>query len=890
MPDWKEPVRDRLRGLNLAPAREAEIVEELADHLDQRYRELLAGGIAHDEADRMAMEELESRELLAGRLRQTRLPAAREPLAIGTETRSRGNFMESLWHDWKVAFRMLRNKPAFSLAVAGMLALGVAGNAAIFSIFNGLFLRPLPFAEPARLVDLDETAPKWNLTRVGISNPDYDAWQKGNATFDGMAFFSAGGANLSTADGAAQRIKTASVTKDLLSVLGLKPVIGRDILPEEDRPGGNRVILLGYDLWQRLFHGDRGVVGRALKLSERPYTVIGVLPREAVVPPDVEAWMPLGADVTKGGSFYLGGVGRLKHGVSMEQAAADLLRVHRSDKQNDVTSPTVGPLRDRYLGDYKVVTRILLGAVALVLLIACVNIAGLMLVRGEARSREIAIRTAVGASRARVIRQLLTESFVLAATGGVMGVALGKIFLLGLVSLMPDDLPKWVRFDLDVRFVLFCVAVTGAAAVLFGLAPALQAATVDTRSWLQEAARSTLTRGKRAVLSVLVVGEIALALVLLASSGLLLQAFRKVMHEDPGFRPENVLTFTLRLAPAKFAQPEQQFAFYSGLVDRLRALPGVAAVSAASIVPLDGHTGYFFVAEGREVDQRDQNPVVLQVMALPGYFDAMGMTLKAGRTFEQRDNQRTAPKVAIVNETFAKHFWGTPDVVGKRIKYPGGNDWFQVVGLVRDIRHYGLDSEIRPQVFVSFPVAPANGMTLAIRSFPTSGNAAHNVVGPAREAVRQMDPDLPMYNIRTMAERLDRSLWVRRAYSWLFVAFAAVAMLLAAAGVYGVISFAVSQRTREIGIRMALGARPGQVMRGILGQGMVLVSVGVALGLIASQLTAGLLKSMLFGVSTRDVATYFVVVLGVALVGLAANYVPARRAAGIEPVRALRAE
>jgi predicted permease len=877
MPDWKELVRQRLAGLRLAPAREAEIAEELADHLEQRYGELLAGGIGPAEATRMAMEELE----------------ARESLARSIETGIRGNFMESYWRDWIVAIRMMRNKPAFSLAVAGMLALGVAGNAAIFSIFNGLFLRPLPFAEPARLVDLDETAPKWNLTRVGINNTNSDAWQKGNATFDGMAFFNAGGANLSTDGGGAQRINTASVTKDLLSVLGLKPVIGRDILPEEDRPGGNPVVLLSYDLWQRLFQGDRGVLGRVLKLNERPYTVIGVLPREAVIPPGVEAWMPLAADVTKPSAFYLAGVGRLKRGVSMEQAAADLLRVHRSqpgtleNHANLITSPIVGPLRDRYLGDYKVVTKILLGAVGLVLLIACVNIAGLMLVRGEARSREIAIRTAVGASRGRVIRQLLTESLVLAAAGGAMGVALGKVFLLGLVSLMPDVLPKWVRFDLDARFVLFCVAVTGAAAVLFGLAPALQAATVDTRSCLQVAARSSLTRRKRAVLSVLVVGEVALALTLLASSGLLLQAFRKVMQEAPGFRAENVLTFTLRLAPVKYAKPEQQFAFFNGLVERTRALPGAAAVSAASIVPLDGHSGYFFVAEGgQETGQKDQNPVTLQVTALPGYFDAMGITLKAGRAFEQRDNERTAPKVVIVNETFAKHYWGALDVVGKRIQYPNAHDWFQVVGVVRDMRHYGLDSEIRPEVFVPFSIGATAGMTIAIRT----RTDAHSMVAPARELIQQMDTDLPMYNVRTMAERLDRSLWVRRAYSWLFVAFAAVAMLLAAAGVYGVISFAVSQRTREIGIRMALGASPGQVMRGILGQGMALVSIGVALGLVASQLTAGLLKSMLFGVSTRDVGTYFAVVLGVALVGLAANYAPARRAAGIEPVRALRAE
>jgi predicted permease len=890
MPDWRTPVRERLAGLNLTPAREAEIVEELAGHLDEQYQELRARGVSEERALRLAVEELEGRDFLADRLRQTRQPAWHEPLPVGGERK--GNIMESFWHDWKVALRMMRNRPSFSVAVIGMLALAVAGNAAIFSIFNGLFLRPLPFAEPARLVNLDEKAPQWNLTSVSISNPDYALWQKGNATFEGMAFFDTGGANLAAQDGTALRIKTARVTKDLLSVLGLKPVMGRDILTEEDRPGGNPVILLGYDLWQRLFHGDRGVVGRVLKLSERPYTVIGVLPREAMVPPDVDAWMPLAADVSKGGSFYLSGVGRLKRGVSMQQAAADLLRVHKTNKENDVTSPTVGPLRDRYLGDYKIVTRILLGAVGVVLLIACVNIAGLMLVRGESRSREIAIRTAVGASRSRVVRQLLTESVALAAAGGLLGVALGKLCLAGLVSLMPDDLPKWVHFDLDGRFVLFCVAVTGAAAVLFGLFPALQAAGVDTRNCLQEAARSSLTRGKRAALSVLVAGEIALALVLLASSGLLLQAFRKVMGEDPGFRPENVLTFSLRLAPAKYPKPEQQLAFFTTLTERLRALPGTTAASAASIVPLDGHAGYFYVAEGgRHFGKDDKNPVVLQITTLPGYFETMGMTLKAGRALQARDSQpptgaQVPPKMVVVNETFAKHFWATPEVVGKRIQHPGDNTWYQVAGVVRDMRHYGLDKDVRPQVFVPFALGPVNGMTLAVRS----GSDVHTLMGPARESVRQLDPDLPIFNIRTMTERLDRSLWVRRAYSWLFVAFAAVAVLLAAAGIYGVISFAVSQRTREIGIRIALGARPGQVMRAILGQGMVLVAIGVAAGLAASQLTAGLLATMLFGVSTRDLATYLVVVAGVAAVGLAANYVPARRAAAIEPVTALRAE
>jgi predicted permease len=887
MPDWSRSIRERLAGLNLDPVREAEIVEELSGHLDARFRELLAEGAAADTAGPLAMEELEASDALARRLRQARPPNACEPLPIGS---SKGNLIESLWYDFRVALRLMLKKPAFSGAVVGMLALGIAGNVAIFSIFNGLFLRPLPFPEPDRLVDLDETAPKWDLVRVGISNPDYDTYLRGNNTFESMAFYNTGGANLTTEDGSVQRIKTAEVTQGMMTVFRLKPVIGRDFLPEEDRPKGANVLVLGYDLWQRLYHGDRSVVGKVLKLSEKPFTIIGVLPREAMVPPDVDAWRPLQADVRQSGSFYLSGVGRLKPGITQEQAQTDLRRAHRSRPEyaDSPTSPTVGSVRDRFLGNFKVVTRVLLGAVGVVLLIACVNIAGLMLVRGEARSREIAIRMAVGAGRGRITRQLLTESLALALTGGAAGAALGKVFLAGLVTLMPDDLPKWVHFDLDLRFVLFCGALTGAAAIVFGLAPALQAAATDTRNRLLDMTRFTLTRGKRTTLSVLVVGEVALALVLLAASGLVLQAFRNVMHGDPGFRADGVLTFSLRLPPSKYSKADNWLAFYNGLVDRLRTLPGVTAASAASIVPLDGHTGYFFMAEnGRKLTEKDGTPVALQVSALPGYLDAMGLTLKSGRDFDSRDGQPSAPKVVLVNETFGKFFFGTTDVVGKRVRWPGDKvPWFQIVGVVKDNRHYGLDSEIRPEVFASFAVNAVGGMTIAMRTHIDP----HALTAPTRDVIRGMDPDLPMFNIRTMSERLDRSIWIRRAYSWLFLAFAAVAMLLAASGVYSVISFAVSQRTREIGIRMALGARPAQVLGGVLKQGMVLVTTGVIVGLVASQFTAGLLKSMLFGVGPRDPATYVLVILGVAGVGLIANYVPARRAASIQPVNTLRSE
>jgi putative ABC transport system permease protein len=900
MPDWPAAVRARLAQLNLTGARESEIVEELSAHLDQRFTEMLAGQ-STAEAERLALEELDAQDLMAGQLRKTRRAGrqqlARDGAVIGT---AKGNFMSSFWHDLKVAARMLLSKPSFAAMVAGMLALGIAGNVAIFSVFDALILRPLPFADPQRLIDLDETAPKWNLHYVGGSPIDFYNWQEHNSTFDSMAAYGNDGANLSDSAGFRQRIKIANVTYNLLDVLGLKPALGRNFLPEEDRPKGVKVILLGHELWQSLFRGDRGIVGHVVKLDNQAYTVIGVLPREAVLPSEAQAWTTLDTEHDQYGSYFLEGVGRLKRGVTVDQARADLLRVHHSlanagansvqssQKLNEITSPILTSLRERALGDLTTVTRVLLGAVAMVLLIACVNVAGLMLVRAEGRSREIAVRTAVGASRGRIVRQLFTESLLLAAAGGIGGVLLGQVFLKGLVSFIPGDVPRWVRFDLDWRFAIFAVAVTGAAAVVFGLAPAFQAASLDAARCLHEMGRSTLSRRKRRALGMLAAIEVTLAVMLLSSSGLLLEAFRKVLHTDPGFRTENVIAWDLRLPETVYSKPEQQYTFYKTLLDRLGALPGVRSASAASLPPLSGHSGYFFVSEnGRQFGVKDDTPVTLLVRSMHGYFQGMGIRLVAGRFFDERDESRMEPRVAIVNETFARFYWPGQSAVGKRIAMAGnGNPWIEVVGVTRDTKHYGLDQEMKPCVFRPFGQFPSSSMAIVLF---TAGDP-ETVVAPARQILAQLDPDLPMFGVRTMAAQLKHSLWERRAYSWLFAAFAAVAILLAAAGIYGVISFGVSRRTREIGIHMALGARPAQVMRTVLASGMTVVGIGAIAGLIASQFTARLLQSLLFGVSAHDVAAYAAVVAGVAAIGFLANYIPARRASRVDPTNALRFE
>jgi predicted permease len=891
MPEWKQIIRERLQGVKLDGARESEIVDELATHLQDRYEALRSVGISEAEARRQALDELKDSELLAKELRNLRASPRPEPMG----TPSAGRFFSGLSNDLRLAFRNIRAKPAFSLMVIGMLALGVAGNAAIFSIFDGLFLHPLPFPESEQLIDLDETAPKWNLHYVGVSNPDFYLWRKNNSTFDSMAFFTGRSFNLFD-NGAAQRIEGAAVTHDLLTVLKLQPALGRKFTEEEDRPKGPHVVMLGYKLWQRMFRGDRGVLGHVIKLDNEPYTVIGILPLEAVFPDRAEFWVPLQADPdpAKSSGWYLNGVGRLKRGVSTNQAEADLMRAHKSviptQKVNEVTSPILTPLRDRYLGDFRTVSHILLSGVGVVLLIACVNIAALMLVRGGARTREMAIRTAIGASRSRIVRQLLTENFVLAALGGLLGVLLGQLCLRGMISLMPaNNLPGFITFAMDVRFAFFCAAITGGAGLLFGLAPAVQASNVDTRGSLQDSGtRASLSRTRRGTLRILVAGEIALALILLISAGLLLEAFRNVLNTDPGFRPENVIAYGISLPNAKYKKQDQWITFFENLEARLRTLPGVKSVGVASAPPLGGHWGNFWEAEGNPpLGSNDKNPVVLQVVATPGYFEAIGMTFLAGRPFELRDADSETIRTVVVNETFAKLFLQGGNAIGRRIRPQGSKGkWIEIVGLTRDEKHYGLDQKMNPSVFFPMRGTPQDSMNIVLRS----SVQPQSLIAPAREVLRQMDPELPMYNIRTMSERLNQSLWARRAYSWLFASFAVIALILAAAGVYGVVSYAVSQRTQEIGIRMALGAQPVQVLREILASGMVLVSVGVVVGLAGAFWAVRLLQSLLFGVSARDPIIFAAVVLGVATVGLIANIVPARRAASIDPMQALHFE
>lgn len=795
--------------------------------------------------------------------------------------------------DFRIAVRNLVKQPVLSLLVVGMLTLGIAGTTAIFSLFNGLFLKPLPVDEPDRLVDIDEAAPKWNLEFVSVAPPDFYAWEKDNTTFDSMAAYDEMSANI-TGQGAAQRVEVLLATHHIFKVLRIKPALGRTFTAEEDRKNGARVAMVSHGLWQRMFGGRPDVLGKVLRGNGREYTVIGVLPREAVLPGRGEIWGPLQTDPNDSGGWWLNAIGRLKPGVTIEQARQDLLRVHKARiptrNVNEITSPKVTGLRDRAYGNVRTAMTVVLGSVGVVLLIACVNIAGLMLARGNARGREMGIRAALGASRWRIARQLLGESALLAAIGGLLGVALGSVATRALVSMMPENrLPAWVTFTTDWRFLAFSAALTCASAMVFALWPALRSSRVDLRESLQETTtRASSSRGGRWSLNALVTAEVALAVVLLVAAGLLVRAFAKLQAVDPGFRAENVLTYRVSLPQAIYSKPEQQVAFYKNLIEKTRAIPGVIAAGGCSAPPLGGHWGMFYEVENapsKPLTREEQDPVVLTRVASPGYFEAIGLRLVNGRWFNDHDGTADGPKSVIVNESFARRFWQGADPVGKRLRARGNNPWVTVVGVAADIKHYGLEERMRPGVY--FPHAQlARDMAIVIRSSvdPISLTSA------ARETLRQLDADLPMFQVRTMTDRMNESIWLRRTYSWLLGVFSAIALLLAAGGLYGVVSYSVSRRTHEIGIRMALGARQDQVLGQVLRQGLALAAAGLALGLGAAFLSARLLDTMLFGVSPRDPVIYGAVAAGLLAIAVLANLAPARRAASVDPMAALRVE
>ena len=806
--------------------------------------------------------------------------------------------MRSFLSDLRFAVRSFGRQPGATALVVLTLALGVAANTAVFAIVDGLFVRPFPFRDPDRLVYLNERAPVWNLEFTGINYPDFHGWRERVRTFDSMALFSPTSINLADASGA-DRVDGLAITYDFPKVLGVSPVLGRLFTAEEDRPNGPDVIVLAYGMWQTRFAGSSDVIGKSLRINSVPYTIIGVLPPEADFPADVNFWIPLGGDPNQQGlSYAYDGIGRMKPGVTVEQARADLMNAHepiwRATDTSRTVSPRLDPLRERFASNFEVMGKALGVGALLVLLIACANVAGAMLARSIFRRREIAIRMALGASASRVGRQLITESLALAFVAGIAGTLLGRWGLGVIVAAAPDSLPGWVQLESSVRTVGFGVVVVLLTALIFGLVPALQPRRENVAGSLAWGGgqRTSGSLPQRRMLDGLVVVEVALALVLLAGSGLLLRAYTHLRDIDPGFRTAGVTTFQVSLPRTKYPNGLVQKQFFTTLIERLEAAPGVTNAAIVSCLPFGCHNGQFLKAEGAPPPAPNSpNPVVLTRLASPGYFETMGIKLVRGRFFAENEGSPRGPHPVVVNEEFARAKWPDgADPVGRRIIWNGdttSSHWMTVVGVVRDVKHYGLANPMRPGIYLSTTDIDSTSFASRFGVAVHSSTDAASIAATARAIVRQLDPELPIFELRTAGAAVARSIAPRRALAFAFVAFGFVALALAVGGIYAVLSYVVGRRRQEIGIRMALGARRGQVVRLVVQQGLRLVAIGVLIGLPLALLATGKLADLLAGISPRDPVTFTAAIALLAGTAVVSALVPARRAAGVDPKTAL---
>ncbi|HEX5216329.1 MAG TPA: ABC transporter permease [Vicinamibacterales bacterium] len=814
--------------------------------------------------------------------RRHRVAPARKAFMIGSDVR--------------LAVRTLRHQPFATALLIVMLTLGIAANVVVFSLVSDLFIKPFPFPDSTRLVYINEKAPRWNLDETGINYPDFAQWRKSNRAFAGMALVDVASFNLADERGA-ERVQGGAVTFDYFGVLGVTPLLGRTFTAAEDQPKAPDVAILSEAMWRDRFGAGADTIGRTIRLNGVAYQIVGVMPRAAEFPSRAAVWVPLKQDpASTDQSYSYNGVGRLKPGITFESAEQDLLLAHAPifdtrDKDRAV-SPFIRPLRTNFVRDFRVVAAALSAAVALLLIVACANVAAVMLARAIARRREMGIRLAIGANRGRLLRQLFVENAMLAAIGAAAGLVLGRWALHLLVESVADAqvLPPWATFAFDWRIAAFAVGIAAATAVLFGWAPALHAVRGNLRGAMNDASSgSTISPRGRRTLTTLVAAEFMVAAVLVVGGGLLVRAFANVRHTDPGYRADHALLFSIALPDASYSDDVKRLAFWETLTARLRATPGVEAAGVITCPPLSCHWGNFYRIEGRPpLKPGESDPVVLGRFADPGYFAAMGIRLKAGRFFDDRDGSASTNPALIVNETFARTFWpGEADVVGKRVAGKGpDNPWMTVVGVAYDVKHYGLERPMRPGLYFPIKLDPQRTSTMAVVIRTTREPDAFTPT--ARDIVRQLDPSLPLYRINTAERRLAASMQTRATYSWMLGVFAALALLLALGGAYGVTSYLVTQRTREIGIRMALGARGNHIMRAVAGGSFVAIAFGAALGLVAAIAAARLLGDLLYGVSPRDPMILSIAALTLFAAAVSANWIPARRAARMNPVTTLK--
>jgi putative ABC transport system permease protein len=895
MPDFKEEIRKRVASLELPPAREAEIVEELSQHLDDEYEQSLARGATESEAYKTALSGLAQRDLLAELKRIEGRPPC-EPVTPGKE---RTNLLGDLLQDLRFGMRMLLKNPGFTVIAVIALALGIGANTAIFSVVNAVLLRPLPYKNPERLVMVWEDNSKQGFPRDTPAAPNYLDWRDQNHVFEGMAAMVDISVNL-TGTGEPERIDGRRVSASLFELLGVQPQLGRIFRSEEDQLGANGVVILSHGLWQRRFGGDPGIIGKPINLNGKSFTVVGVMPRTFQFPTRTDQfWIPMAFDAKEAkqrGNHYLEVIARMKSGVSLPQAQAEMTTIARRLQQqypetNTGIGTAVTPLQEHLVGDIKPALLILLGAVAFVLLIACANVANLLLARAAVRQKEIALRLALGASRSRMTRQFLTESVLLSALGGGIGLVFSVVGLNLLKRFIPPNISQVQAIGIDARVLLFTLLISIATGLLFGLAPAIQMANSDLNDTLKETGRdSAAGRHGNRIRGFLIISEVAVSFLLLIGAGLLINSFIHLRHVDPGFRSEKLLTMKIVLPETRYPNKQGRSLFYDELLRRIEALPGVAATAVATDLPLTNTGNSLGIAmEGRADPAPDRMPIIITRVVSPAYFKTMSIPLLDGRVFTDGDKS-DSPPIVVISETMARRFWPGENPLGKRIKVGRSTSswpWLTVIGVVKDVRQYELIIEPKPQMYVPYQQAEFfEPRALVIR---TNFNPL-SLAGTVRQTVWEIDKDQPVSDISTMEEVIADSVAQQRFSMLLLGIFAGLALVLAAVGIYGVMSYSVAQRTREIGIRMALGAQRSDVLKMTIGSGLRLVLVGAAIGLVAALVLTRVMSSLLFGVSPTDPLTFIsisIVLIGVAVL---ASYVPALRATRVDPIFALRYE
>lgn len=908
MPDWKQIVRSRLVNTRLEPASEVDVVDELAQHLEDRYQALLKEGASHSEAYAVAVDELGESKLLLQELRRMEVKSEPSP---PRDRMARLRFLSDLAQDIRYSFRTFRRQPGFTLVATMTLALGIGANTAIFSIVNGVLLRPLGFQDPERLVMIwtENSAYELGFHEFPAANSDLPEWRATATSFDQIAAYQTTSADLSE-DGDPERVGAVEVTANLITTLGIQPMIGRHFVEQEEQPGQDKVAIVSYDLWQQRYQATNEILDKTITVNQERRKIIAVMPqgfnfpraaempKAYNLPEKVDLWIPLARNAaywqkrTQRGLVCL--IARLKPDVILTQAQAEMDSI--SARQAVVYPEShkgwrawLTPLFNQIVGQTRMPLLILLGAVGILLLIACANITSLLLAKAASRRREIAVRAAIGAGRSRIIRQLLTESTLLGLLGGSCGLLFGYSALRALLIFIPTNVPRLQDVSLNSQVFLFTAFISLITGVLFGLAPAWQASKSNITAALKSSVQTNFGGKRINSHSFLVSVQIALVVVLLVSALLMLKSIHRLMAVDPGFRPQGLVTFQISLPWARYPDGGQRAQFFGQVLDHVENLPGVQGAGAASQLPLTGNENMNYIAiEGVPPVPRGQEPLAEDRLVTPGYFETMGVNFLGGRDFDERDSLNK-PLVAIVNETMVRKFFPDGKAVGKRIKWIlDDKDWRTIVGVVRDVRGHGLEGATRPQFYYPFDQSPwEDAMSFAVRADSTALPSIRHAI---QQQLKQLDPTLPVANFRTMPELITQTVARPRFSALLLALFAALALVLAIVGLYGVIAHGVTQRTREIGIRMAVGARQSDVLALIIRQGMRPAVAGLAAGLCAAFAFTRVLASQLFEVSPTDPATFALVAIGLFVVAFTACFIPARRATQIDPATTLRFE